>query len=168
MHKLAGATILSLIMVAAGCQTADQPASSPDTSAADLEAINQVQDAIVAAENAGDAAAGAAQYAEDAAYLPPDMPGLLGRAAIEARLQEEYSMMDIELSVTSRDMRVGGDIAYTVGVHTVRLTPKEGGDTMEASGKHVVTLARQADGSWKVTNLIFNTDAPMPPMPAGQ
>jgi hypothetical protein len=37
---------------------------------------------------------------------------------------------------------------------------------MPSSGKYAVTLARQADGSWRITNLIYNEDMPMS-MPMG-
>ena len=100
--------------------------------------------------------------------MPPNQPAASGRAAIEAQVQQEYSMMTIELSVAPGETKVAGDMAYDVGTHKIKLTPKAGGNAIEAAGKHVVTLARQADGSWKITNLIFNTDAPvpMPPMTA--
>ena len=76
-------------------------------------------------------------------------------------------MMTAELTATSRETIVAGAIAYDAGTHTIRLTPKTGGETIEGTGKQVVTLALQADGSWKITNMIFNMDAPMPmpPMP---
>ncbi len=162
MRLIVGFTLLLALLAGAACQPAEQPAATKDTTAADLAAIHQVRDAYVAAENAGDAAAVAALYAENGTRMPPDEPAATGRAAIEAQLQPQYSMMTPELSVTTRETKVAGDVGYMVGTHQIKLTPKAGGNAIEATGKHVVTLARQADGSWKVTNLIFNNDAPRP------
>jgi uncharacterized protein (TIGR02246 family) len=161
MRLIVGSTVLLALLAGAACQPPEQPAPKKDTTAADVAAVNQVRDTYVSAENAGDAAAVAALYAEDAVRMPPDQPAVSGKAAIEAQLQQEYSMMTMELSVASRETKVAGDIAYDTGTHKIKLTPKAGGNAIEATGKHVVTLARQADGSWKITNLIFNTDAPM-------
>ena len=136
--------------------------------AADMEAINGVRDAYVAAENSGDAAGAAALFADNGMLMPPNEPAVSGRAAIEAHLQKEYSMVAIELSLTPLETKVAGDIAYDVGSNTAQMMPKAGGDSMEQAGKHVVTLARQADGSWKITNLIYNGDAPPMPTAAGQ
>jgi len=162
MRLMIGSTLLLALLAGAACQPAEQPAATKDTSAADLAAITQVRDAYVAAENAGDTAAVAALYAEDGVRMAPDQPAASGRAAIEAQLQQEYSMMAMELSVASRETKVAGDFGYDVGTHKIKLTPKAGGNAIESVGKHLVTLARQADGSWKITNLIFNSDAPLP------
>jgi uncharacterized protein (TIGR02246 family) len=167
MRLTIGFTLLLVLLAGAACQPAPEPpVAKKDTTAADMAAINQVRDAYVAADNAGDAAAVAALYAEDATRMPPDQPAAMGRAAIEAQLQQEYSMMTGELSVATRETKVAGDIAYDIGTNKIKLTPKAGGNAIEATGKHIVTLARQADGSWKITNLIFNTDAPMSAPPA--
>jgi uncharacterized protein (TIGR02246 family) len=163
MQRIAGYFAVLTLFINVGCQPMEQATTQPDDPA-DIEAIHAVRDAYLAAESAGDAAAVAALYADNGVMMPFNQPAVSGRAAIEAHLQQEYSMMTMELTGTSRETEVMGDVAYDVGSHTVRMTPKEGGDTMEATGKHIVTLARQSDGSWKITNLIFNTDAPMPPM----
>ena len=165
MERIGGCVLAILLLGGLGCQTANPPASQSDTAAADIQAIHAVRDAYVAAESAGDAAAVAALYAEDGVLMPANEPAVSGRAAIETHLSQDYAMMSVEVSAASRETKVAGDIAYDAGTHRVRLTPKAGGDGFEATGKQVVTLARQADGTWKITNLIFNSDAPGPPMP---
>jgi uncharacterized protein (TIGR02246 family) len=177
MGRTRFAFLLTLMLAATACQpAAEPPAAVKDTSASDVAAINAVRDAYIAAENAGDAAAVAALYADDAMLMAPDMPAASGKAAIEAHLQQQYSGMTFELGIGSTQTKVAGDIGYDAGTHHIRLTPKAAAadakaakaasQPMEVDGKHIVLLARQADGSWKITHLIFNSDAPMPP-PSG-
>jgi len=170
--------LLALMLAVTACAPAPEAPVVKDTSAADVAAINAVRDANIAAVNAGDAAAVTALYADDGVLMAPDMPAASGKAAIEAHLQQQYSAMTFELSIGSTQTKVAGDIGYDAGTHHIRLTPKAAAadakaakaapQPMEVDGKHVVLLARQADGSWKITHLIFNSDAPMPPPSAGK
>jgi uncharacterized protein (TIGR02246 family) len=129
--------------------------------AADVAAINAVREAYVAADNARDAAAVAALYADNATLMPSNHAAVSGKAAIEAFLQQEYAAMSMALTVTPRETKAAGDMGYDTGTTAITLTPKAGGKAMSSSGKYAVTLARQADGSWKITNLIYNEDMPM-------
>jgi len=160
--RLISGLMLLLALVAGGQSLAH--AQMADT-AADLAAIAQVREALVAADNAGDATAFAAQFAEDGALLPSNEPAAMGRAAVEAHLQQQHAAMAPTLAVTSREANVAGDIGYDTGSYTLTLTPKAGGDPISADGKYIVTLGRQADGSWKIRNLIYNENAPVA-MPA--
>ena len=51
-------------------------------SVADLKALDTVRDRHVAALNAGDAQAWAAQFTDDAVQMPPNAPGNVGRENI--------------------------------------------------------------------------------------
>jgi ketosteroid isomerase-like protein len=42
------------------------------------------------------------------------------------------------------------------------MTPKAKGKPMEESSKYLVILKRQADGSWKISRDIENSNTPMP------
>ncbi len=168
MRLITGLILLLAVLAGTGCQAGEQPAGQEDMMAAAMEAINEIRDAYMAAENSGDAAGVAALFTENGVLMPPNEPIVSSRTAIEARLQKQYSMMAIELSLTPQETRVGGDIAYEAGSNTVQMTPKAGGDPIGQIGKHVVTLAKQADGSWKITSLIYNGDAPPTPTAAGQ
>ena len=165
MRPISGFALVLMLLTTVACQPTQEPAAQQDDVAADIEAIHAVRDAYIAAETAGDAAAVAALYAEDAVLMPANEPAVSGRAGIQEHLQRDYATMTAELTATSRETKVAGDIAYDAGTHTIRLTPKAGGNVIEGTGKQIVTLARQTDGSWKITNLIFNMDAPMPMPP---
>ena len=67
-------------------RTAPPPPRPPAGSAA--AAIREVADAYVKATTSGDAKAVAALYTEDAVEMPPNLPPVKGRAAIQQVLRE--------------------------------------------------------------------------------
>jgi uncharacterized protein (TIGR02246 family) len=155
MRLIVGCSLVIALVLGVGYAQMADPA-------ADLAAIGAVREAYIAAETAGDAATVAALYAENGTLMPSNHAAVSGKQAIEAYLTEEYAAMSGVPMVTPRETKVAGDLGYDTGSSVMKLTPKAGGKPMSFSGKYAVTLARQADGSWKITNLIYNED--MPPM----
>jgi uncharacterized protein (TIGR02246 family) len=103
----------------------------------------------VAASNQGDAEALAALYADDAMLLPPDHEPIRGREAIGAFWRQGT---DEGLEITTLAVEVDGDLGYSVGRYHLPPTDEEPAD----SGKYVLCLKRQRDGSWKLTADIWN------------
>lgn len=131
-------------------------------------AIEKTAAAYLKAVLAGDAAAVAATYRDDAVEMPDCRPMLKGRAAIEEYYRgffagpvkiTAFTFSHLETAATS-------DIGYTTGTYKQTITPKSGGP-MEDSGKFVVIVKRGA-GVWKAAYVIYNSDRPpvMPPAPA--
>src|SRR5215471_18303511 len=113
-------------------------------------------------KSANDAHKFASFYATDASFYAPDAPVVKGRDAIEATFKQLASAPGFALSwtVASSEIGAAGDIAYLGGAYELKLTG--GGE----KGKYVTAWKKQTDGSWKVTNDIFNADeAPPPPAP---
>jgi uncharacterized protein (TIGR02246 family) len=113
------------------------------------EAIETAVRRYVAASNQGDAKALAALYADDAMLLPPDHEPIQGREAIGAFWSRGT---DEGLEVTTLTIEVDGDLGYLVGRYNLPATDEEPAD----SGKYVMCLKRQRDGSWKLTADIWN------------
>jgi ketosteroid isomerase-like protein len=105
--------------------------------------------------NRGDAAGCAAFFAEDVILLAPDQPMIRGKRAFEELYQ---SRMDKTSGGTHSnklvEYGVEGDLAYQVGTFAIT------GTNSSEQGKFVNILRRQADGTWKVTVSIFNSDSP--------
>lgn len=120
-------------------------------------AIESAVTNYVSASNRGDAEALTALYADDAMLLPPDHEPIEGREAIG----EFWSQgTDSGLEVTTLRLEVEGDLGYLVGRYHLPATEGE----PEDSGKYVMCLKRQRDGSWKLTADIWNSSAePDPP-----
>jgi uncharacterized protein (TIGR02246 family) len=113
------------------------------------QAIEAAVRRYVTASNQGDAEALAALYADDAVLLPPDHEPIRGRDAIGAFWRQGT---DEGLQVTTLTVEADGDLGYLVGRYNLPATDEEPAD----SGKYVMCLKRQRDGSWKLTADIWN------------
>jgi len=113
------------------------------------QAIEAAIRRYVDASNQGDATALASLYAEDAMLLPPDHEPIRGREAIGAFWRQGT---DEGLEVTNLAVEVDGNLGYLVGRYHLPATDEEPAD----SGKYVMCLKRQRDGSWKLTADIWN------------
>lgn len=130
-------------------------ACSPGTPAGEPGARRAIEAAVtryVAATNRGDADALMELYAEDAVLLPPDHEPIEGREAIGAFWRQGT---DQGLEVSTVRVETDGKIGYLVGRYRLPATAEDPAD----SGKYVMCLRRQADGSWKLTADIWNSSA---------
>jgi len=142
---LGAGSMMALVLVgASGC---GYPAHS--AAPGSKQAIEAAVARYVAATNRGDADALAALYADDAMLLPPDHEPIKGRQAIGDFWRQGT---DEGLEVTTLAVEVDGDLGYLVGRYHLPQTDEEPAD----SGKYVMCLKRQRDGSWKLTADIWN------------
>jgi uncharacterized protein (TIGR02246 family) len=160
--KLPGTTLtaLGLAIGLAACAPAASPAP-PDTTAEDTAAINTLRDAWARAYNAGDAAALAAFYADNAIRMDNEAPTAVGRSAIQQAIAAQVAEAPgTTITLTSEEMQLMGDHAFDRGMFSATVTPAGGGAAMTSSGRYLVLLHKQADGSWKLTHTIDNTPSP--------
>jgi uncharacterized protein (TIGR02246 family) len=138
--------VLGAVLILAACRQRPVPATQPD---ADQAAVSATLRRYVAASNAGDAAALADLYTEDALLLPPDEEPVLGRAAIRAFWND-----GTEPGMTVRTIRtvVRNGLSYVAGRYNLPATDSEAAD----SGKYLLALERQPDGRWAVAVDIWN------------
>jgi uncharacterized protein (TIGR02246 family) len=155
---------LGLAVGLTACAPAAPPAPA-DTTTEDTAAITALRDAWVSGYNAGDATAVAALYASDAVRMDGESPTITGRSNIQEALTTQLSATPATISLRSDEMQLMGDHAFDRGTFTVTLTPEGGGSAVTSSGRYLVLLRKQADGSWKLTHTIDNTSSPpMAPM----
>ena len=62
--------------------------------------------------------------------------------------------------IHTEEVRILGDRAYSHGTFTFDMTPKDGGDTKNYSGKFLDILEKQVNGSWKIAIDCHNYDTP--------
>jgi len=149
-------------IVAAVCLLALGTTVHAADAASDEAAIRASAPAWEKAYNAGDAATIAAMYWDDALLMPPDAPGVSGRAAIQ-----EYMAANIagakEAGLTmvippASAIGISGDLAWESGTWSMT----------DASGATVLTgkflgLFERRDGVWHYIRDTWNSDAPAAP-----
>lgn len=153
------ALALGLAAPLTGCQpaepaesapaAADAPAATADPTAirAEIEALTA---AYQAADRAGNHAAMAALYADDAVIHPANMPAAQGRAALDAYFAaNDAEPQDITFTTVDVVASDAGDMAYEVGIT----------ETPDGASKYVTIYRRTADG-WKIVADSWSDNAP--------
>jgi uncharacterized protein (TIGR02246 family) len=128
----------------------------------DLEAIDRVRAAHVAALNAGDAEAWTAQFTDDGVQMPPNVPANVGRATIEAWSKGFMDLFRLEFALVVDEVRVLGEWAFERGGYTISLDPKAGGPRMQDTGKYITVYQRKAGDTWRMARDIWNSSNPPP------
>jgi uncharacterized protein (TIGR02246 family) len=148
MKNLPALILTVFVLALAGCE---QPSSIPEATLGAWEK----------AFNAGDAAAIAAVYTEDATLMPPGLPTMKGRAAIEQYMREGFAQGVAKVALTTDEMFTMGDAAVRRGAYRVSAAD---GNEIEA-GKYV-EIWRRVGNEWQICIDIWNADtAPPPPAP---
>ena len=151
---------LALAALTAGCSN-PPPAPPPDTRAADLQAVKDVEAAWVKDMATKDADKFASLLADDASGLYPGAGILNGKAAIKAAFAPYFA--DPNFSLTWESTRAmaskGGDMVYSQGTYTMTMTNPKTKKPMTDKGKYLTVYTKQADGSWKVVADTFNSDS---------
>lgn len=130
--------------------------------AADEQAIAAVRGREMTAFNAGAADSALAVFSADAVLMPPNEPMRAGADEIRTWLQGMTNQFAVEGRYSDAQVTVTGDVAVERFVAELRVTPKAGGATVEERFKGIHVYRRQADGSWRITHDVWNTDAPPP------
>lgn len=147
--------LAAILIVAAGC------APKADN-AKDVTALKAMSTAWGTAQTAGDVAALADLFANDAVRLGPNAPIEIGKEAIRASLQAYFDKYRDEAVNSAEDVRVIGDLAIARGIWKSVSTPKlPGAAVIDDKGKWVSVYRRQPDGSWKIIIDTYSSDMPV-------
>ena len=119
----------------------------------DSAAIGAQNAAFEQAFNAGDAAAVAALYTEDAVALPPGGPMVRGREAIQAMWQGALDGGFKDLALEAGELEVMGDTAWEMSTLSAAIAG-ENGETPFA-GKYIVVWKKAGD-DWLLHRDIWN------------
>jgi len=117
----------------------------------------KVRDAWIAGEKKDDAAGVAALYTDDAVFVGTETPAAHGKSAIQATLAKQFPVTSIT-SLDSKELVANDKVAYDFGEFTQEVTPPNARPTT-VRGQYLVALARQPDGSWKITKHVATTPA---------
>ncbi|WP_134499240.1 YybH family protein [Microvirga pakistanensis] len=124
------------------------------TMAQDKATIQSLSDHFAQAFNAGDAAALAAMYTEDAVILPPGAEMMKGRSAIQAFWKSAAEQLGDGKLKTVDVKALGGEAAREIGTFSFRT---KGQQPQEITGKYVVVWEK-VGADWKLATDIWNTN----------
>ena len=153
-------TVLFLLVIAQGIglgvlSEADTPKGLTE---ADLKNIDEMTEIAMNAAVAGDFAAWAAVFLEDAIMNPPNEPAVKGRAAIQSWMGKLPPIKEFKL--TNEKVEGRDDLAYVLGTYTMTMTIPDVPNPVTDSGKFVTILRKQPDGRWLCAVDMFSSDLP--------
>ncbi|HSZ61555.1 MAG TPA: SgcJ/EcaC family oxidoreductase [Terriglobales bacterium] len=161
MRPTSLALCLTVALLTIACSTT--PAPAPDTRAADVQAVKDVEAAWVKDAASKDADKWAGYFTDDGSGLYPGAATLNGKAAIRAAMVPLFA--DPNFALTFQSTRTvaskGGDMVYSEGTYSMTMTDPKTKKPMTDKGKFLTVYAKQADGSWKAVADTFNSDSAM-------
>ena len=120
--------------------------------AQDKATIQSLNDQFTKAFNAGDIAAVAAHYTEDAIVLPPGGEMVMGRNAILTFWKSAADQIG-DIKLTAVDVKpLGSNAAREIGTFSLRT---KGAQSQQVTGKYVVVWEK-VGSDWKLATDIWN------------
>jgi uncharacterized protein (TIGR02246 family) len=123
----------------------------------DLEVIDRVRNAHIAALNTGDAEAWVAQFTDDGVQMPPNAPANVGRTMIRSWSEAFLAQFRLQFALALDEVRVLGEWAFERGSYTISLHPKAGGPPMQDIGKYITVYQRKPGDTWRMARDIWNS-----------
>ena len=133
---------------------------------ADIAAISKVLAQYALTVCNGDFESWISLWIDDGTSMPPDSPVCIGKDQFRGVIKPEFDQFDMEMEILSiEDAKVYGDVGLTRCRYTLKVTPKAGGETIDAmpEGKALTVYERQSDGSWKIAYDCYNSSVPIAP-----
>jgi uncharacterized protein (TIGR02246 family) len=143
---------VGLLAIGTGC-------APKDTSDADAQTIKTMSDEWSKAGAAKDAAKFATFYADDATVMFPSEPSFHGMDSIKQVVAPMMQDPNFALSFKAEKIEVAGSLGYSQGSLSLTTTARDGKPFVD-TGKFLKVWKKQADGSWKAVEDIFNSDLP--------
>ncbi|HUE89883.1 MAG TPA: SgcJ/EcaC family oxidoreductase [Vicinamibacterales bacterium] len=97
-------------------------------------------------------------FTADAVLLPPGSQPVVGEQAIRVWHEAAWKQNKYECSGIVDEVQVLGEWGFARGTFSGVLTPASGGAPIRDSGKFINIVRRQADGSWRLARVIWNTN----------
>ena len=153
--------LVLLLCFTLNCQKAEEVAEEPVVDVeADIEAVKSQIKECLRAWNEGDYEGYMALIDEDAMFFPPNSPPVGGMETIRAIYQTEFGSNDFELTITTEEVHVSGDLAFSLDIWKGSMNPKDGSEPIVFNNKNLVIFKRQADGSWKIFRAMYSSNTP--------
>ncbi len=162
-NSVIATVFVALIVFVSGCNTQSpkpvetplQVETKPDMTVIKAE-IQALESSWAAADNARDANAVAAFYADDALSMSNDKPTIAGKTAILADITEGFAKKAAGTTVTYEVQDVFGDENFVTEVGSS--TVKDASGKVISTGKYMAVWEKR-DGKYVCIRDIYNNDA---------
>ncbi len=94
--------------------------------------------------------------------LPPNAPPFGGMETIRSIYKTEFGSNDFDITITTEEIHVSGDLAYSHSFWKGSMNPKDGSEPIVFDNKALSIYKRQSDGSWKIWRGMYSSNAPLP------
>ncbi len=101
--------------------------------------------------------------ADDAVFLPPDRPAVIGKAAIREAYADLFRRFRLDVRHDARETDAFGGLIIQRGDVSGTMTPRAGGAAIPFNDKYLFVIRRQPDGSLRIWRAISNSNAPAAP-----
>lgn len=148
---------LGLFFVIVGCQPSLPGVFSGEDAGAIAELDVRFRQSILE----GDWVTFAGLYADSAVLMPPNASAVIGRQAI----MEWFGGAGVQISAfTGASASIEGteDLAYNRGTYSLTFVPPGAARPMTEKGKYLWIVRKGADGVWRISADIWNSDSPLP------
>ena len=123
---------------------------------ADRDSIHMEVDNFTKAMLAGDFATAASYYSEDAELLPPNAPVIEGRAAIQSFFTTYPKISAFTQKIV--ELGASGELAWARLTYELTMTPAGAKAPLNDTGKTIIIMRKQLNGTWLTTRAIWNSD----------
>jgi uncharacterized protein (TIGR02246 family) len=123
-------------------------------------AIEALFSRLMEADNAGDLEGVLNCYARDATLMPPDGPPVKGIENIRPRYASLFEGSRLAVTMTSEELEVSGDWAFSRGKTTGRIVPKDGSAPRSLRDKYLMILRRTEADGWRIAILMWSPMSP--------
>lgn len=153
------AVMVAVVAIACSPPKSEQASTqAPDA----RPAVDSAANRLLAALRADSPDSLLALVAEDVIIMPPNEQVLKGKAAVRAWYEAFVKQMHTSsLTITDRELLIGGDYATEVAGFEWTLVPAAGGAPMVDRGSYMQVWHRQADGRWVFSREVWNSTAPL-------
>ena len=138
-------------------------AATPTDTTADVAALKKMQDRELATLASGSVDTMMTNYTADIVFMPPDEPMVTGAAGARAWLEAFLKDATPSGKYTNAEVEVMGNTGIVRYAGVLTVTPKKGGKPTTAVIKGLHVFKKQADGSWKIAQDVWNNDPPPAP-----
>jgi len=147
-----------LIILMAACSGARARSGAH---ASQVPAVDSAADRLLSALRSNSSDSLLALMGDDVVLMPPDAPVLEGKEAVRLWYDQFLTQLRTSnLTISDREVFVGGEWATEVAGFEWRLVPIAGGPPMVDRGHYIQVWHRQTDGRWLFAREVWNSSLP--------